>query len=110
MSIVGHLTRHYAGIRDARTTMMRTLARMTREQGAKYDKISSAAHIEPFVRYYHLQMEQFMPPYGDTYNTFNEFFYRKVRLEWWSDVSLDCTLTQRPFLTHRLAPARGKAQ
>ncbi|KAK3828227.1 MAG: phosphatidylserine decarboxylase-domain-containing protein [Benniella sp.] len=59
----------------------KTLARLSRRQGAKYDDPRSKHDIEPFIRFHNLQKhmaeEVKVPEKG--FSTFNEFFYRPLK-------------------------------
>jgi phosphatidylserine decarboxylase len=59
----------------------KTLASLSRRQGAKYDDPRSKHDIEHFIRFHNLQKhmaeEVEVPKKG--FNTFNEFFYRPLK-------------------------------
>jgi len=47
-------------------------------QGKEYDNPKSASHIRPFILYHKLNIEENLEPL-DSYKTFNEFFFRKLK-------------------------------
>jgi phosphatidylserine decarboxylase len=48
------------------------------KQGKKYDDPVSASQIETFINFHQLDMSEVLEP-AETFKTFNEFFYRKLR-------------------------------
>ncbi|GAA5985204.1 hypothetical protein JCM10908_002568 [Rhodotorula pacifica] len=58
----------------------RMLDSLTKKQGLKYDSPSSVKDIEPFIRFHHLNLNEVLDPL-DSFKTFNEFFYRKLKAD-----------------------------
>ncbi|KAH0584865.1 hypothetical protein H2248_008143 [Termitomyces sp. 'cryptogamus'] len=48
------------------------------KQGVKYDSFQSAAEIPAFIEFHGLNVEEILDPL-DSFKTFNEFFYRKLK-------------------------------
>jgi phosphatidylserine decarboxylase len=48
------------------------------KQGLKYDSPASAADILPFIAFHNLNVDEILDPL-DSFKTFNEFFYRKLK-------------------------------
>lgn len=48
------------------------------KQGVKFDSPSSAADIAPFIAFHRLDVAEILDPL-DSFKTFNEFFYRKLK-------------------------------
>ena len=53
---------------------------MSIKQGIKYDSPESKADIFPFIAFHNLNLDEILDPL-DSFNTFNEFFYRKLKPE-----------------------------
>ena len=53
------------------------LAKLTYRQGKKYSTKKSATLIDSFVDYHGINMQDFVIP-KEGYETFNDFFYRKL--------------------------------
>eukprot|EP00455_Lapot_gusevi_P001673 TRINITY_DN1063_c0_g1_i5.p1 TRINITY_DN1063_c0_g1~~TRINITY_DN1063_c0_g1_i5.p1 ORF type:complete len:375 (-),score=79.87 TRINITY_DN1063_c0_g1_i5:316-1440(-) len=53
-------------------------ARLTRRFGERYNHPSSRSAIPPFIRYHNIDMSLFQDDV-DSFATFNDFFYRKLR-------------------------------
>jgi phosphatidylserine decarboxylase len=47
-------------------------------QGKKFDKPKSKSAIEPFIKFHNLNVDEIKDPL-DSFQTFNEFFYRKLK-------------------------------
>ncbi|KWU41255.1 hypothetical protein RHOSPDRAFT_23357 [Rhodotorula sp. JG-1b] len=58
----------------------RMLDSLTKKQGLKYDSPSSVKDIEPFIRFHHLNLNEVLDPL-DSFKTFNEFFFRKLKAD-----------------------------
>ncbi|KAF8994050.1 phosphatidylserine decarboxylase-domain-containing protein [Cyathus striatus] len=56
----------------------RLLKSMSIKQGVKYDSPESAQEIIPFVEFHRLNVNEILKPI-DSFKTFNEFFYRKLK-------------------------------
>ncbi|RKP16959.1 hypothetical protein ROZALSC1DRAFT_31198, partial [Rozella allomycis CSF55] len=54
------------------------LKRLTIQQGKKFDDPSSVKSIEPFIKYHNLNVEEILDPI-ESFKSFNEFFYRKIK-------------------------------
>jgi len=54
------------------------LSAMTRQQGAKYDNPQSKREIPTFIAYHQLNTDEILDPL-DSFQNFNEFFYRKLK-------------------------------
>ena len=57
------------------------LAYQTRQMGNAYDSAASKAHIEPFIKSFHLQesLSDLVEPDPNRYATFNQFFARELK-------------------------------
>jgi len=69
--------------KGAKSRMEGTRARnllksMSIKQGQKYDSPDSAREILPFIEFHGLKVEEMLEP-PESYKTFNEFFYRKLK-------------------------------
>jgi phosphatidylserine decarboxylase len=53
---------------------------MSVKQGQKYDSPESAREILPFIEFHNLNVNEMLEP-PDSYKTFNEFFYRKLKAD-----------------------------
>ena len=53
---------------------------MSIKQGIKYDSPESKADILPFIAFHNLNLDEILDPL-DSFKTFNEFFYRKLKPE-----------------------------
>ncbi|GAA6061065.1 hypothetical protein JCM10212_000108 [Sporobolomyces blumeae] len=58
----------------------RLLDSLTKKQGLKYDSPASKRDIMPFIEFHNLNLEEIQDPLP-SYQTFNEFFYRKLKPE-----------------------------
>lgn len=58
--------------------MRRLLKSMSVKQGLKYDSPQSAAEIPAFIAFHNLNIDEIRDPL-DSYKTFNEFFYRRLK-------------------------------
>lgn len=56
------------------------LESLSRKQGIKYNSPNSRAEIAPFIAFHNLNMDEVLQPL-DSFNTFNQFFYRKLKPE-----------------------------
>jgi len=56
----------------------RLLKSMSIKQGIKYDAPESTVDIAPFIAFHGLNVDEILDP-PDTFKTFNEFFYRKLK-------------------------------
>ncbi|KAF7793754.1 hypothetical protein EIP86_004873 [Pleurotus ostreatoroseus] len=56
----------------------RLLKSLTMKQGLKYDSPDSARDIKPFIAFHNLNVDEIRDPI-DSFKTFNEFFYRKLK-------------------------------
>ncbi|EPQ28676.1 uncharacterized protein PFL1_03979 [Pseudozyma flocculosa PF-1] len=54
------------------------LKNMSVKQGIKFDSPSSAREIAPFIAFHNLDLDEVRDPL-DSFKTFNEFFYRKLK-------------------------------
>ncbi|KAI9489700.1 phosphatidylserine decarboxylase-domain-containing protein [Zychaea mexicana] len=61
-------------------TAQRVLTNMTFKQGRRYDSPHSAREIGPFIKFHNLDLSEVLDPL-DSFKTFNEFFYRKLKPE-----------------------------
>ncbi|KAG8905906.1 hypothetical protein FRB99_007986 [Tulasnella sp. 403] len=61
-------------------TARKLLKSLSIKQGAKYDSPESAREILPFIAFHRLPVEEILDPL-DSFKTFNEFFYRKLKPE-----------------------------
>ncbi|KAI7854427.1 phosphatidylserine decarboxylase-domain-containing protein [Circinella umbellata] len=61
-------------------TAQRVLTNMTFKQGRRYDSLHSVREIQPFIKFHNLDMSEILDPI-DSFKTFNEFFYRKLKPE-----------------------------
>ncbi|PWN47221.1 hypothetical protein IE53DRAFT_402784 [Violaceomyces palustris] len=61
---------------DARVKKM--LKNMSIKQGVKFDNPSSVREIVPFIAFHNLNKDEILEPL-DSFKTFNEFFYRKLK-------------------------------
>lgn len=59
-------------------SFQRLLRKYTLRQGIKYNSPSSASYIKPFIKFHSLDMSDVAKPI-ESFKTFNEFFYRKLR-------------------------------
>lgn len=53
---------------------------MTIQQGKKYEDPSSVASIPGFIKYHKLPVHEILDPL-DSFKSFNEFFYRRIKLD-----------------------------
>lgn len=58
----------------------RLLKSMSIKQGVKYDSPLSVEAIVPFIQFHKLNMDEVLDPL-DSFKTFNQFFYRKLKPE-----------------------------
>ena len=56
----------------------RMLKNMSVKQGVKFDNPASAREIAPFIAFHNLNIDEVLDPI-DSFKTFNEFFYRKLK-------------------------------
>ena len=56
----------------------RVCAKLTLRQGRKFDDPQSVSHIAPFIEYHGINVEEIADPL-DSFGSFNEFFYRKLK-------------------------------
>jgi phosphatidylserine decarboxylase len=56
----------------------RMLKNMSIKQGKKYDSLASAKEIPGFIAFHNLNVDEIRDPL-DSFKTFNEFFYRKLK-------------------------------
>ncbi|GAB5589507.1 phosphatidylserine decarboxylase [Umbelopsis nana] len=56
----------------------RILENMSIKQGKRFDAPESAADIPPFIKFHNLDMSEVLDS-EDSFKTFNEFFYRKLK-------------------------------
>lgn len=71
----------YKGLKSSSmesTRICRILKNASIKQGLKYDNLSSASAIEPFINFYQLNMDEVLLPF-DKFKTFNQFFYRELK-------------------------------
>ena len=66
---LGQLTLHAAAKRSF----------VSKFYGWTADRPSSAKRVKPFIRDFGLDVSEFADPDPDSYKTFNEFFYRKLK-------------------------------
>ncbi|OZJ04727.1 hypothetical protein BZG36_01826, partial [Bifiguratus adelaidae] len=59
-------------------TARRLLMNMTIKQGKKFDSPRSAREIKPFIEFHRIDMSEVLEP-TSSFQTFNEFFYRKLK-------------------------------
>lgn len=63
----------------ADTRMIRSMLHsMTLRQGKKFSSFSSTKSIQPFIKFHQLSVEEVLDPI-DSFRSFNEFFYRKLK-------------------------------
>ncbi|BEJ14342.1 hypothetical protein CspHIS471_0401090 [Cutaneotrichosporon sp. HIS471] len=67
-----------AGSQMARARAKKLLKSLSVKQGIKYDSPASAADIPGFIEFHRLNVNEIADPL-DSFKTFNEFFYRKLR-------------------------------
>jgi len=65
---------------DSTKVLLKILKKMTVSQGKAYDKPSSAKHIRSFADFHQLPMDENLDSI-ESYKTFNEFFFRKLKPE-----------------------------
>lgn len=72
----------YKGARGgiASSRARKLLKSLSIKQGVKYDSPASAADIKPFIEFHRLDVNEIQDPL-DSFKTFNEFFYRKLKPE-----------------------------
>ncbi|GAA5932137.1 uncharacterized protein JCM15063_001131 [Sporobolomyces koalae] len=58
----------------------RLLDSLTKKQGLKYDSPASKRDIAPFIAFHNLNLDEILDPLP-SYQTFNQFFYRKLKPE-----------------------------
>lgn len=61
-----------------RKRVRRLLKSLTNKQGRKFDSALSVKSIKPFIRFHNLDLSEVAEPL-DSFKTFNEFFYRKLK-------------------------------
>ncbi|ORX42923.1 hypothetical protein DM01DRAFT_1340909 [Hesseltinella vesiculosa] len=61
-------------------TAKRILTNLTLRQGRRFDSPASARDILPFIKFHRLDMTEVLDPL-ESFKTFNEFFYRKLKPE-----------------------------
>ncbi|CAO3617775.1 unnamed protein product [Cunninghamella blakesleeana] len=61
-------------------TAKRILTNLTIRQGRKYDSPQSVREIPAFIKFHQLDLSEVLDPL-DSFKTFNEFFYRKLKPE-----------------------------
>lgn len=61
-----------------RKRVRRLLKSLTNKQGRKFDSSLSVKAIKPFIRFHNLDLSEVADPI-DSFKTFNEFFYRKLK-------------------------------
>jgi phosphatidylserine decarboxylase len=61
-----------------RPVARRLLKSLSIKQGIKYDSPESIRNIQAFIDFYNLDVDEFLDPV-DSFKTFNEFFYRKLK-------------------------------
>lgn len=69
-----------AGSQMARARARKLLKSLSIKQGVKYDSPASAADIPGFIAFHRLNVDEIAGSL-DSFKTFNEFFYRKLRPE-----------------------------
>ncbi|KAL5525526.1 hypothetical protein ACEPAG_6862 [Sanghuangporus baumii] len=74
----------------------RLLKSLTIKQGQKYDAPESASEIPAFIQFHKLKVDEILDPI-DSFKTFNEFFYRKLKA--------DARLVEEPENPSRLVSA-----
>ncbi|KAG7906760.1 hypothetical protein KL907_002400 [Ogataea polymorpha] len=57
----------------------RILRNLSIKQGAKFDSPSSRSKIESFIKFHSIDMSEYLIEDYTKYQTFNEFFYRKLK-------------------------------
>jgi len=62
------------------TTIKKLLHHLSVSQGKKYDDPRSKKEIKPFIRFHELNEAEILDPL-DSFGTFNQFFYRKLKPE-----------------------------
>ena len=62
------------------TPARKLLKSLSIKQGVKYDSPESALDIPAFIQFHNLPVEEILDPL-DSFKTFNEFFYRKLKPE-----------------------------
>jgi len=60
----------------------RLLRSLTIKQGTKYDSLESAKEIPAFIQFHQLNVDELLDPL-DSFRTFNQFFYRKLKPDAW---------------------------
>ncbi|KAG1457459.1 hypothetical protein G6F56_006600 [Rhizopus delemar] len=72
----------YKGMRTGiqSKTAKRILANMSIKQGRRFDNPLSKRDIAPFIKFHQLDLTDVLEPL-ENFNTFNEFFYRKLKPE-----------------------------
>lgn len=60
------------------TKVKNLLKKMSIRQGKKFDNPRSAKEIEGFIKFHKLSVDEILDPL-DSFKTFNEFFYRKLK-------------------------------
>ncbi|KAL7315229.1 phosphatidylserine decarboxylase [Mucor circinelloides] len=70
----------YKGMRSGiqSKTAQRILANMSVKQGRRFDNPLSKREINSFIKFHQLDMSEVLEPM-ENFNTFNEFFYRKLK-------------------------------
>ncbi|OAD07799.1 hypothetical protein MUCCIDRAFT_168620, partial [Mucor lusitanicus CBS 277.49] len=70
----------YKGMRSGiqSKTAQRILANMSVKQGRRFDNPLSKREINSFIKFHQLDMSEVLEPL-ENFNTFNEFFYRKLK-------------------------------
>lgn len=70
----------YKGMRTGiqSKTAKKILANMSRKQGRRFDNPLSKREIPSFIKFHRLDMSEVLEP-TENFNTFNEFFYRKLK-------------------------------
>ncbi|KAI8643087.1 phosphatidylserine decarboxylase-domain-containing protein [Parasitella parasitica] len=70
----------YKGMRSGiqSKTAKRILANMSIKQGRRFDNPLSKREINSFIKFHQLDMSEVLEPM-ENFNTFNEFFYRKLK-------------------------------
>lgn len=70
----------YKGMRSGiqYKTAQKILANMSRKQGRRFDNPLSVKEIPAFIKFHQLDMSEVLEP-TENFNTFNEFFYRKLK-------------------------------
>ncbi|KAK6394086.1 hypothetical protein LTR65_001932 [Meristemomyces frigidus] len=74
----------YKGLRSGKTMDMKKTRKLLKtlsvKQGRKYDDPASASQIPGFINFHQLDMGEVLQP-SQAFKTFNEFFYRKLKLD-----------------------------